>query len=159
MNDSKPAAKLAPVAKDAVVKLAQDVPLAHGTTLASGQYLLIEEFVNSVTVRLRESVYPKELIHQGIPVTVLEPGKLWKQGSIRLRLSLAVEFVPEQSENLAAAVPASPPKAAPSANAAKAVANPKTTKQENGSFLDEIQSFEMELGGSKNSSQSHSAHP
>ena len=43
---------------------------------------------------IRDNCYPEELCEQGIKAEILEPGKNWVTGMIRLRL--VVEFIPDE---------------------------------------------------------------
>ncbi len=85
-----------------IVKLPQGTQISpNGRTVidAMSASLLIpsKEFVEKIVTPIFQSVRPTEIFKQGTKVEILEPGKEWVIGNVRLRL--VVEFVPDEPEN------------------------------------------------------------
>lgn len=54
-------------------------------------------FVDKLANTFLRIVYPEQIFKEGMKAKVLEPGKKWVTGIIRLRL--VIEFIPEEPEN------------------------------------------------------------
>lgn len=64
--------------------------------VSSALYITTDEFVNKLANSLVNAVGPKEIFGQGVRVEILEPGKKWVIGNLRLRL--VFEFIPDDAE-------------------------------------------------------------
>lgn len=56
-----------------------------------------KDFVDNLAKYFIAKLYPKQLFKEGVKANVLEPGKKWVKGIIRLRL--VVEFIPDETES------------------------------------------------------------
>ena len=90
-----------PVNDDVIFKLIEDTTIG-----VSGGELLIprpnpfistKEFVDKLARIFLNMLYPGQIFKEGIKAKVLEPGKKWVAGTIRLRL--VVEFSPDEPED------------------------------------------------------------
>ena len=79
------------------IPVRNDVVVKQLTSGGSPSYQSSKEFVDNVLQPLRDSCYPEELCEQGIKAEILEPGKNWVTGTIRLRF--VVEFIADEPEN------------------------------------------------------------
>ena len=77
--------------------VSNDVVLKRVAKDGSSSYQSSKEFAKQVLEPIRDNCYPQELCKQGIKAEILEPGKNWITGAIRLRL--VVEFIPDEPEN------------------------------------------------------------
>lgn len=56
-----------------------------------------KQFVDDLAKRFITKLYPDQLFKEGVKANVLEPGKKWVTGAIRLRV--VVEFIPDEPKN------------------------------------------------------------
>lgn len=88
MNDLEQTSEPLPVDENTILKI------FHGTS-QSPLYQSTQDFVNLMTTEPISC--NDELYQQGTKVEILEPGKQWKTGKIRLRL--VFEFISDKQEN------------------------------------------------------------
>ena len=90
-----------PVGDDIVFKLIEDtnIGVSGGEILIPGSspFISTKEFVDKLARYFLGMLYPSQIFKEGIKAKVLEPGKKWVTGMIRLRL--VVEFIPDELEN------------------------------------------------------------
>ena len=100
MNESEQAYKQLPVGDDIIFNLIDT------TTIGAGSYEILnpglnpfsstKEFVDKLARYFISMLYPSNIYGEGIKAKVLEPGKKWVTGIVRLRL--VVEFIPDEPE-------------------------------------------------------------
>lgn len=101
MNAPEEPFKPLPVDDDIVFKLINDekIGVSGGEILNPGSNPLMstKEFVDKLARYFISMLYPNLIFKEGIKAKVLEPGKKWVTGMIRLRL--VVEFLPDEPED------------------------------------------------------------
>ena len=101
MSESEQHSKLLPVDDDIVVKFPAGgvVIYFHRDLLfdaSQSPYNSTKIFVDKVAGYIHKLFRPLELLKEGIKAEILEPGKKWVTGKIRLRL--VIEFIPDEPE-------------------------------------------------------------
>ena len=76
------------------MSVSNDVVVKRAASDGSSSYQSSKEFAEQVLEPIRDNCYPEELYEQGIKAEILEPGKNWVTGMIRLRL--VVEYLGKQ---------------------------------------------------------------
>jgi hypothetical protein len=102
MNASEQAFKLMPVEDDVIVKLPVGTQIMSGglwqfDASDSQLYNSAKEIVDRLAEPIYSSLEPKQLYEEGIKAEMLEPGRSWVTGKIRLRV--VFEFIPDELEN------------------------------------------------------------
>ncbi len=91
-----------PVDDDVVFKLIEDTEISvySGNEIFNPRTTPLgstKEFVDNLAKYFITRLYPDKVFKEGIEAKILEPGKKWVKGIIRLRL--VVEFSPDEPEN------------------------------------------------------------
>ena len=101
MNAPEQPFKPLPIDDDIVFKLIENtiINTDNGEILNSGKNPLgtTKNFIDKLAEKFLSMLYPEEIFAEGIKAKILEPGKKWVTGTIRLRL--VVEFIPDELEN------------------------------------------------------------
>lgn len=91
-----------PVDDDVVFKLIEDLQIGvHGVNefvdTRTTPFSSTKHFLDNLAKYFITRLYPDKVFKEGLKARVLEPGKKWVAGTIRLRL--VVEFIPDEPEN------------------------------------------------------------